>query len=84
MVPGKAEEGASLVWLATDDNAARGRLDTASLTAHLPGALSSTASPGLSVRGQRRINLADPGEYPAADVYRVGEAGVLDDREAFG
>jgi hypothetical protein len=30
VIPGKAEEGASLVWLATDDNAARGSLDAAS------------------------------------------------------
>ena len=29
-IPGKAEEGASLVWLATDDNAARGSLGAAS------------------------------------------------------
>jgi hypothetical protein len=29
-IPGKAEEGASLVWLATDENAARGSLGAAS------------------------------------------------------
>jgi RNA polymerase sigma-70 factor, ECF subfamily len=39
-IPGKAEEGASLVWLATDDNAARGSLGAAS-----PAALSA---PSLS------------------------------------
>ena len=42
-IPGKAEEGASLVWLATDENAARGSLCAASPAALLPGALADSA-----------------------------------------
>jgi len=38
-IPGKAEEGASLGWLATDDNAARGSLGAASPAVLLLGAL---------------------------------------------
>src|SRR5580700_2603499 len=34
-----------------------------------------------SVRRERGIDLADPGQHAAADVHRVGEAGVLDDRQ---
>src|ERR1700727_2198478 len=38
----------------------------------------------LSVFGQRRVYLADPGEDAAAYVHSIGEAGVLHDRQALG
>jgi arginyl-tRNA synthetase len=40
-IPGKAEEGASLDWLASDENAARGSLGAASPAVLSPGALGS-------------------------------------------
>src|SRR6201996_6448850 len=38
----------------------------------------------LLVRRERRVDLVDPGEDAAADVYRVGEARGLKDREDLG
>src|SRR5579875_3424498 len=45
----------------------------------------STQSPFIgSVRRQRGVDLADPGQDAAADVHRVGEPGVLDHRQRLG
>src|SRR5712691_9726944 len=64
-----------------------------SLTSTTPRRLAiSTRSPFMgvlpagtwSVRRERGIDLVDPGQHPAADVHRVGEAGVLDDRQGLG
>src|SRR6202042_2556642 len=41
------------------------------------------AVPG-SVRGQRRVYLADPGQHSPANMHRVREPGVLDDGQALG
>src|ERR1700728_3023345 len=37
-----------------------------------------------SVGRQRGIDLADPGQHPAAHVHRVAEAGVLDHGQGLG
>jgi arginyl-tRNA synthetase len=47
-IPGKAEEGASLDWLATDENAARGSLGAASPAVLSPGSLRSDHAERLS------------------------------------